>query len=160
MAEVLPRARTGMRLYIGALLDPAAPVAARRLGLLQLSLLALVPQAFHLLLAAWALPDLRGLSEGAVWGVGGFSLLLLGLILALRWRARGSKLALARRVFLDALWLGTAGLCALVLGRMGQEAAALGLGGLGLLGYGAGWLRLWFALGQAEPPGRGPWRRP
>ncbi|RIH88391.1 hypothetical protein Mlute_00652 [Meiothermus luteus] len=148
-----------MRLYLGALLDQAAPPPVRRLGLLQLSLMALVPQGLHLLLAAWALPDLRGLPGGVVLGVGGFFLLLLGLVLALR-RRTGGKLAPAQRVFLDALWLGTAGLSALVLSRMGQEAAALGFGGLGLLGYGAGWLRLWLALGQPEPPRRSPRGRP
>ncbi|RDI95703.1 hypothetical protein DV704_05360 [Meiothermus sp. QL-1] len=143
-----------MRLHLWALLDKSAPPRLRQRGLLQLSLLALLLQGFHLLLAHWTLPDLRGAPAWAAWGVGVFWLLCMGLVLQVRLRSR-SPHRLVHQALLDALWLGAGGLGALLLDRLGQPALALGFLGLGLLGYGAGLWQLWQALPPGGARGRG-----
>ncbi|MCX7782188.1 MAG: hypothetical protein N2318_00915 [Meiothermus sp.] len=140
-----------MKLYWTELIDSSSPLALRRWGLVQLSGLTLALQLLHLTLAWLALPALRDLPQWATWAVSGFLgvvLLVIG-VLKTRPSTRRPHLEPVRQAFLDALWLGVAGLAAIFAARMGFGLGVVLFLTFGLLGYGIAFGRLWFGLGKA-----------
>lgn len=139
-----------MRLYWAALTDTSSPLAMRRWGLLQLAGLTLALQLLHLLLAWLAIPPLPGLPQWTTWAVSGFFGLVLLAIGVLKSRPlRKPQLEPVRQSFLDALWLGMACLAAIFAMRMGFGLGVVLFLGLGLVGYGIAFGRLWFGLSKA-----------
>ncbi|GIW38014.1 MAG: hypothetical protein KatS3mg074_412 [Meiothermus sp.] len=140
-----------MKLYWAEFMDSRSPPALRRRGLVQLSGLALALQMTHLALAWLAVPTLMGLPQWVTWSVSGFFALLLLIVVVLKSRpvSKQTHLEPARQVFLDALWLGAACLAAIFAMRMGFELGVVLFLGLGLVGYGIAFGRLWFGLSKA-----------
>lgn len=139
-----------MRLYWAALTDTSSPLAMRRWGLLQLAGLTLALQLLHLLVAWLAIPPLPGLPQWINWALSGFFGLVLLAIGVLKSRPlRKPQLEPVRQSFLDALWLGMACLAAIFAMRMGFGLGVVLFLGLGLVGYGIAFGRLWFGLSKA-----------
>lgn len=140
-----------MKLYWAEFMDSSSPLALRRWGLVQLSGVALALQMTHLALAWLTVPTLSGLPQWVTWFVSGFFALSLLIVAVLKSRpaSKQSHLGPARQVFLDALWLGVACLAAIFAMRMGFELGVVLFLGLGLVGYGIAFGRLWFALSKA-----------
>lgn len=139
-----------MRLYWAALTDTSSPLAMRRWGLLQLAGLTLALQLLHLLVAWLAIPPLPGLPQWINWALSGFFGLVLLAIGVLKSRPlRKPQLEPVRQSFLDALWLGMACLAAIFAVRMGFGLGVVLFLGLGLVGYGIAFGRLWFGLSKA-----------
>jgi len=139
-----------MKLLLAELLDNQSGRVVRQRALLQLGAIALSLQFLHLALAWLAVPSLKGLPVWAAWALSGFfGLVLLGLLVfRLRRAVRQPHLEVVRQAFLDAFWLGVAGLAAIFAGRMDFGLGVVGFLTLGLVGYGIGFGRLWLRLSK------------
>lgn len=117
--------------------------------MLQLSALTLLVQFFHLSLAWLVLPVLTGLPTWMVWAINGFFVLLWVAIGVQQFRpSTKQRLEPVRKVFLNGLWLGVAGLAAIFALRMGLNLGVALFLILGCVGYGAAFWRLWLELGK------------